>query len=136
MSVTHPMMACGHTANATNGYGQPCCAICVGINPGSEQIADAPNLTGRTARCTCGRTAPSDVSGRLAFFEFRGPGSRVATDTCKHCCYYECTHDPEYMARNVPSNPLTVVQQGKCPGFEPHGAFEFDHYYCGCRGWD
>jgi len=30
----------------------------------------------------------------------------------------------------------TVVEDGRCPGFEPRGAWDFDSFYCGCRGWD
>ena len=94
----------------------------------------APDLTGRIARCSCGRTEPSDAKV-LAFFEYCGPDSRRSQEQCK-CGYNECAHDKEYMSRNVPSNRLTVVEQGKCSGFQARGPLEFDMYYCGCRGWD
>lgn len=93
-----------------------------------------PDLTGRTAECGCGSTEPS--SEKLAFFSFRGTGSRAASESCKNCGFYECAHDPAYMSRNVPSNRKTVVEQGKCSGFTAHGPFEFDRYYCGHAGWE
>lgn len=131
--MEHVMLSCGHAANATDGNGQPACAICVGLEK-SVPVA-APNLTGREARCGkfCA-VVPSSLD--LAFFEFRGEGSPVSKRTCKKCGYADVAHDPAHMQRNVPSNRKTVVEQGKCSGFEPHGAYEYDTYYCGCRGWD
>lgn len=87
----------------------------------------------RMARCSCGRTEPSSPS--LAFFQDRSEGSALATDHCK-CGYTLSAHTVEGMANNVPSNRRTVIEQGKCTGFVPRGAHEFDSYYCGCRGWD
>lgn len=133
--ISHPMLACGHAANATDANGAPACAICICIDPGASVVADTPDLTNRTARCGCKRTRPSDPD-ELAFFEYCGPGSRRAHTSCKHCGYADVAHDPEHMARNVPSNRRTVVEQGKCKGFEAHGAYEFDSYYCGHAGWN
>lgn len=82
-------------------------------------------LTGRQARCTCRRLEPS--SRDLAFFEFCGEGSERATKTCKNCHYHAVAHTAAVMAKN---------DALKCTNFEPHGPFEFDSYYCGCRGWD
>jgi hypothetical protein len=82
-----------------------------------------PNLAGRTARCAygCGATAPSALT--LPFFEFLGEGSREAALACKTCRFFEVAHEePRHKDQAHP--------------FEPHGAFEFDRYYCGCRGWD
>jgi hypothetical protein len=93
-----------------------------------------PDLTGRTAKCSCGNTMPSD-SKHLAFFEYCGPGSREATETCK-CGFFFSAHTAEGMARNVASNRKTVIEQGKCTGFVARGPLEFDRYYCGCRGFD
>lgn len=64
------MMRCGHAANATHN-GKPVCAICFGITPDAEIIADtAPDLTGRKARCTyCGHE--TDSRENLPFFEYR-----------------------------------------------------------------
>lgn len=88
----------------------------------------------RMARCGCGRTEPS--SKDLAFFKDRSDGSEDAVRSCKHCGYFECAHDSEAMAKNVPNNRQTVIERGLCKGFEPHGTYEFDSYYCGCWGWD
>lgn len=83
------------------------------------------DLTNRKAICDCGRIERS--SEDLPFFEFRGEGSRAAKITCKHCHYHDVAHTPETMATNSAL---------KCTNFEPHGPFEFDLFYCGCRGWD
>lgn len=96
-------------------------------------------LEGRIAKCYCGNSRPSTeaIDGRLAFFEYRGPGTEDNWNhPCKHCGYYRSAHDPVAMARNVPSNRRTIVEQGKCPGYEPRGPAAHDTYYCGCRGWD
>lgn len=92
----------------------------------------------RLARCGCGATVPSDTDS-IAFFEDRSAGSRAATNSCKHCGYSECAHDPAHMETLVHLNGKrrpTQVEAGRCPGFEPKGEWEFDSYYCGCRGWD
>lgn len=78
-AVPPPMMACGHSANAeltavggvTLDTPVACCAIC-----GCTDLAPAaPDLTGRTARCSYrtrrdGRPCTSEQpsSTRLAFF--------------------------------------------------------------------
>lgn len=118
-------LSCGCRANATDGNGKPSCVIHAGLID-SEPIP-VPNMAGRTARCSCGKTKPSDSWHTLPFFEFRGDGSPSATESCKHCGYFRVAHTPEAMARN---NGL------KCVNFESHGAWGFDSYYCGCRGWD
>lgn len=111
-----PMLACGHAANATDGHGNPSCAICVGIAP--THVVETPTLAGRIAKCGCGATQPSD-SPDLAFFEYRWPGSRSATDQCV-CGYYRMAHGAPHI---------------KCSDFQPRGD-QHDLYYCGCRGWD
>lgn len=89
-----------------------------------EQV-DAPTLSGRLAKCGCGNTRQSDLD--LAFFEYLGPGSPAAAKTCKHCRYHEVAHE----------KPLPKHLEKQCGhDFEPHGPFEFDRFYCGCRGWD
>ena len=123
MSAT--MLSCGHAANATDQDGKPSCAICA-FNGSKAVPVEPPDLKGRYARCGCGRTVPSTLDGSLAFFEFRGDGSHSAKDICRNCSYAENAHTPEVMQRNNALN---------CKDFEPHGAFEFDNYYCGCRGW-
>lgn len=83
------------------------------------------DLTGRTAKCSCGRATQS--SADLPFFEYKGAGSSAALDTCKRCAYFSVAHTFEVMEKN---------SSLKCKEFEAHGAFEFDGYYCGCWGWD
>lgn len=74
----------------------------------------------REARCYCGKTEP--ITKNLPFFESRDTGSRQATQSCKHCRYYDVAHGKGHK----------VV----CNNFEPHGAYQYDSYYCGCDGWD
>ena len=71
-----PMMKCGHRAQGTTmGTDLPVCVICVGISPGATEVDESPpNLEGRRARCSCGVNRPS--TEHLAFFEYKGPGSR------------------------------------------------------------
>jgi hypothetical protein len=113
-----PMMQCGHAANAT-AQGGPCCAICA-PDTAAYLPCDAPNLAGRQARCSykC-KVVPSSTA--LPFFEYLGPGSAAARERCKTCSYFEAAHRPGTLA---------------CDTFEPHGPYEYDRYYCGCRGWD
>jgi hypothetical protein len=132
-----PIMTCGHAANATVD-GVPCCAICFSVDPvGATTPGNTEIVVGnRTARCTCGVTRPSSEREKLAYFQYRGEGSSEATRRCRNCSYYDRAHDPHEMAKNVPSNRRTVVELGECSGFEPHGAYEFDSFYCGHAGWD
>lgn len=76
----------------------------------------------REAKCFCGRIVPS--SEKLPFFESRDEGTRMATDTCKNCRYAEVAHRGETRNKKV------------CENFEPMGAWQYDTFYCGCRGWD
>lgn len=79
-----------------------------------------PDLTGRVARCYCGRGEPSPNRERLAFFEYRGPGS-VYEQSCIRCGRAEFAH-PVYSL---------------CSSYQPRvGGFHEDAYYCGHRGWD
>lgn len=81
----------------------------------------------RLARCSCGRTAPSDP-GKMFAFEYRGPGSASATRTCV-CGFFEEAH--RYDARRVDAHPRL------CPtGFKARGPQTHDSYYCGHGGWD
>lgn len=93
-----------------------------GIHRCSEQVP-TPDLAGREARCQCGRTKPSDPD-RLAFFEYRGPGSREVTETCE-CGYHKVAHE-------IPDRAARL----KCKAFKVRGPREFDLFYCGCRGWE
>lgn len=91
---------------------------------------DKDPLQGRQARCTCFKLVPS--SRDLAFFEYRGPGSRYAEHECAECHYFDVAHDPEEM-----KGRKTVVEQGRCTGFKPMPqGKEFDSWYCGHAGWD
>lgn len=61
------MMKCGHAANAKSN-GKPCCAICIGIIPGADEVAPPPNLSGRMASCCyCDNVDSSEK--KLAFFK-------------------------------------------------------------------
>ncbi len=67
--MINPIMTCGHAANAKNREGELACAIC-----GSTEVSTTePDLSGRQARCSCGRTAGSENREFLAFFSYR-PG--------------------------------------------------------------
>lgn len=101
------------------------------------------DATERMARCGCGKERPSSLGPDvLAFLEDHGPDSRTAREACVHCHYTIEAHDPEVChARTYGTGEnlrfgQTVVEQGKCPGFEPRGAAPFDTFYCGCRGWN
>ena len=82
---------------------------------------------GREAQCICGHRQPSDPE-KLAFFKFRGKGSRHATELC-HCGYNLAAHSEEH-----PHILKRCAETGKGKG--PRGPHEFDSFYCGCRGWD
>lgn len=134
-TLTTPMMRCGHAANST-ANGQPACAICA---PRVEAYVtmEQPDLAGREARC-CKETGPVPSSPLLAFFEFRGEGSRSATDVCRNCGYAECAHgsgQAEDIARGLRPR-RNVVDEGRCLGFVESGGWRYDGYYCGHSGWD
>ena len=119
--IDTPMMSCGCAANAQRrlaitGEQIPCCMIhdCTDVVP-------APDLTERQARCGCGKLVASDPD-KAAFYEFRGIGSRYATDLCE-CGYTKSAHEKPHIA-------------AKCQNFIARGPHEFDSFYCGCRGWD
>jgi hypothetical protein len=142
---TKVMMKCGHAANSVStdertGERRPCCVICIGLNPGAEQIDLSPaTLEGRQARCYCGALQPS--SPELAFFEYRGPGSRFALESCT-CGYHRCVHDPsERVMAQIDGNGRTryenlMWRSGGEHAFEARGPHEFDSFYDGCGGWD
>jgi hypothetical protein len=115
------MMKCGHSANAkinVNGEYVQGCTFCSETEPAMKM----PDLTNRIASCSmCNNKQPSTNYVNLAFFEFKGEGSSKGKIACKNCNYYESAHGLSH----VP-----------CKEFTPKGAFEFDEYYCGCRGWD
>jgi hypothetical protein len=123
--MSKPMMKCGCVASSicTRRNGEvlaepiPACVVheCYGV------AETAPDLTGRTAQCAYGGHAPKPSSPDLAFFEFRGEGSRDATEICR-CGFHRRAHE--------------IGRAKGCAGFTPKGPQEFDRYYCGCHGWD
>ena len=78
-------------------------------------------LTGRMAKCSYGCSIVPSHEG-LPFFTFKGEGSEDAQRCCKNCPYHNVAHGKGH--------------GDVCNNFEPKGAFEFDQFYCGCRGWD
>ena len=120
-------MKCGHSANATY-KDKPCCVIC-SPDLNAYLLDQAPKLTNRKAKCSCGCIVAS--STELAFFEYRGTGSKYAIESCK-CGYTIPAH--EHNKSRV--DPRSVIELGKCKGFVAKGGHEYDSYYCGHAGWD
>lgn len=86
------------------------------------------HLIGRKARCYCGKERDSiEAKEHEAFFEYRGPGMNNPPCSVGTCFYVESVHQE--------INPHT----GR-PGVTDHAfvarEYEFDSFYCGCRGWD
>ena len=82
-------------------------------------------MSTRQARCHCGKTRPS--SPNLAFFEDRSPGTQ--DHRCRDCRKFVAAH--EYAPRRVRPEPSE-----NHPFVPMTAGYEFDSYYCGCRGWD
>lgn len=131
-----PMMKCGHAANAVSAKtNKPVCVICLG-SPEAEEVAGEIDLTGRFAQCSsCKNTEPSRTD--LAFFEYRGPGSKFAENECHVCRFHtKDKRGPDGKVRYSNNNmviPHVCYNKGKDCVFGP---FEYDRYYCGCRGWE
>jgi hypothetical protein len=85
--------------------------------------------TRRYAQCSCGKVEPSDPE-RLFCLIARGDGSRSALEHCRNCGYTNVAHEPP--RPGVIRSTVARV----CDTFEPHGAYDYDTFYCGCRGWD
>jgi hypothetical protein len=156
-----PILACGCEANATrtlaDGTKVPSCVIHMVDTP----MKTPPDLTGRTARCTCGETRPSD-GPRLAFFEYLGAGTYEATELCKTCGYHTDAHHDRpcqvcggsgqctiTATRGPNAGTSTTHRCNRCRGtgvwakpshacdaFVPRGDPGHDRYYCGHAGWD
>lgn len=122
----HPMMKCGCAASAvltTKGgvkLDKPILSCPIHM---CDEIGDTPDLTARIARCAYGDHAHKRSSPDLAFFEYRGPGSRWATEICQ-CGYTEAAHEKPHITKHCKT------------GFTPRGPAPFDVHYCGCHGWD
>lgn len=103
-----PLMACGHAANAVNAAtGAPSCAICVGLHPGAEVVAESPDLAGRVALCAytnCRRTWQLKRDTHYGKF---GADGRSFAPSSTSLPFFK--HRPD----------------------QPH-----DEYFCGCWGWD
>lgn len=127
--MTTALMRCGCAGsarhnNAHDGLeaGHPSCVVHIPAKAACEP-REAPSLEGRFAKCGEGcAIVPSSVE--LAFFEYRGPDSPAALQDCGECGYYESAHKEGR------------VRSRECAGFQPHGPYEYDHYYCGHSGWD
>lgn len=106
--MAHPMMKCGHAANATNQKtGKPSCAICAGLRPEANIIDDdPPDLTGRTARCNYYGTTPK---GR----NHEGPAGCERGKPCM--CERPSSPDLAFFTHNPDK--------------------DHDSFFCGCWGW-
>lgn len=63
------ILKCGHKPNATNGAGEPCCAICA-PSPESREIDRVVDLKDRKCKCSlCKKVVPSNE--HIAFFEYK-----------------------------------------------------------------
>lgn len=85
-------------------------------------------LTGRVARCSCGREEPSDAD--LFALEFQGAGGESERH-CAECGYYEVAHGEVVYGGVLRPHPIAGTHE-----FRPRAPLSFDTYYCGCRGWD
>jgi len=85
----------GRKAGETEAQMRPCCVI----HDCFEPAESVPDLNGRFAQCSYlpHGHAKKPSSFNLAFFEFRGEGSREATDICK-CGYAKVAHLPRWRA--------------------------------------
>lgn len=122
------MMRCGHAANAEH-EGNPCCVICAGTSPDAYRVSDYPtDIVERKAKCGCGKVM--SYSNTLAFYEYRGEGSRTSTH-CKICGFSAQAHKEEKPAH------YATLQKCKDEGtYTPQGGLEYDSFYCGHAGWD
>lgn len=128
------LMQCGDRANASCGTahfgleaGHPSCVIHAFSQQACTVAPSVPSLEGRQSKCAynCGSIQPSSLD--LAFFEYLGPNSPASRQNCKKCGYFDTAHvRKEGQAHN----------RHVCLTFVPHGPYDFDKYYCGCKGWD
>ena len=93
-------------------------------------------LTNRVAKCHCGETRPSvdALDGKLAFFEYRGPGSDTEANNCAACGDHAVTHT-DYSGPDKWHE--TLKKRGHLNDHPfVHAPRDTDVFYCGCRGWD
>ena len=88
-------------------------------------------LAGRSARCKCGREAPSIEVQADGFYEYLGPGSRHAREVCGVCRYHRCAHEYDLTRINREPAPAQANHD-----FTPIGPAERDRYWCGCGNTD
>ena len=95
-------------------------------------MIDPKLLEGRSAKCSrCDATRPS--SEALGWFEYKGPGCKAADEVCTHCHYFKVAHEPGHDRVDA----RTVMEKGLCTtGFEPHGPWALDSFWCGCGDTD
>jgi len=149
--MNKPLMKCGHIANSISNN-KPACVICSCFEIDTEHNVEEL-LKNRKARCgfygkqthksecsKCGSTCTCerDSSPNLAFFEYRGPGSKYESK-CKNCFYFADAHPSQggtgYYENSKKKMESLCEHNGK--QFEPCvGGLEFDEFYCGCHGWD
>lgn len=130
------LMQCGCVAQGTcssrNGEKiDPPIPACV-VHDCYDPAPEKPDLTGRVAECAYLPRGHADrpSSYDLAFFEYRGPGSREATQYCK-CGMSRTAHDD---AGRIAPRKYAMLMRG-CAGFTAKGP-QNDKHYCGCHGWD
>lgn len=106
------VMKCGHSANAVDGEGNPCCAICAGIDPRAYEVDDTyiqdPK---RKARCT--------------YYGKNVGNTKYGYNECSECAEQE---DNKCHCEKLSSPDLAF--------FTSHPDKEFDEFYCGCHSWN
>lgn len=124
------LLKCGHSPNArrmfNDGTSVPCCAIC-----DCEEFAEEiPDLTGRKARCGCGREV--DSSFDLAFFEYGGDIQSADQELVKqrNAILREDWSNHGEDAKEAKQALLKIINK------KIRESSTKDRYYCGCRGWD
>jgi hypothetical protein len=100
------LMECGHTAQAVDSKGNPCCVICVLITPELDKKARTP-------------ATPPDLTGRFARCSYDRPGSGGGGKYRKH-------EDGDSIRPTTLSLAFLELKPDA----------QWDDYYCGCWGWD
>lgn len=134
--MSHPMMKCGHAAQGTHSPGGgPCCVIC-SPDPEAYEIAEIqPDLTGRIARCHCGREMPSSFD--LAFFEYGGDARSAPKEVLDHRNQLLQILNGKWRPREEREELLkTLGPQIKEANRQLKLQATCDSYFCGCDGWD